>query len=146
MSSPVVGTAAGSYPDLGRVTDEPTRSAIKWAVDRVGALMTLVRGPESGTLNPDQRPPNLGATDVGRKFYSTDFNRVFRWNGTIWTDDPSSDARYLIAFFLTTPEPGVGWAQCNGNMVARSTSDGRVQAFVTPSVPPYAGLTAFIRV
>lgn len=141
-----VGTAKGGYPEVERITDQTVKSALRVLWDRVMSLTTIVRGPESGLLLPDQRPPNLGPMDVGREFFSSDFNRSYKWDGSQWQDAPTAPPRFEVAFFASTPEPSIGWVPCDGRRTARSTSDGRVQLFQTPVMTPNSGLQAYIRV
>lgn len=45
-------------------------------------------GPMRGTLSPNQKPAGMGANDAGFLFYSTDFDRVYRFTGAGWQDAP----------------------------------------------------------
>jgi len=121
------------------------KSPLLYLWDRVRELRQLVKTPESGTLNPDQKPKGLQAKDTGRTFFSIDFNREYTWNGLVWTDSPTAPARFQRVFFASTPEPSTGWAPCNGAMVTRSTSAGNTVQFNTPTIPADNGQQAWIR-
>lgn len=143
-----------AYPYVNQVQHFPTQQALRFAWDQINALKKNIAGPTQGTLNPDQKPANLGPKDKGTLFYSTDFNRNYVWTGTAWSDVPGAPTRYQTATFLTSPEPVVGWAPCNGQRVTASTSIGGTQLYQTPVLnqPPsssvttsYTGLTTWVR-
>lgn len=99
--------------------------------------------PQRGTLNPDQRPSNVNPLQAGVLFYATDFDRVFRWNGSTWEDAPGQPARGMVAFFLV--DPGTGWAACDGGVLNMTNSAGEVVGGVAPVVEALSGLSPWVR-
>lgn len=133
-----------NYSGVGQVQDTPTALCLRLLWDSIYQLQTLSKGPTQGTLSPDTKPV-LGGGDVGVLFYSTDFNRLYRWSGSSWADDPTAPPRFQIAYFFSTPEPSTGWAQCDGRSVTRSTSSAGTSYFTTPVIPVLNGFPAFVR-
>ncbi len=87
----------------------------------------------AGTLNPDTKP-TLTAADAGYLFVSTDFNRIYRWDGAAWADFPGSEPRgVVVASYEPTVMP-VGWALCDGTAVEMSTPLGGVVAYTPPDL------------
>lgn len=132
------------YPGVALVADSMTVQALRFVWDRIANLTKLVKGPTTGTLNPDQKP-TLGIRDVGTKFFATDFNREFIWDGVAWNDSPAAHTRFQLAFFVANPEPPIGWAPCNGSTTPRSTAQGTTILFTLPVIPDYAGQKAYMR-
>lgn len=96
-------------------------------------LLFGVGGPMFGTLSPDTKP-TLTADDAGFIFASTDFDRLFRWDGAGWADASGQPMRGQIAYFSDTLLPGTGWALCDGSSVTRSTSSAGTTSFTTPNL------------
>jgi hypothetical protein len=109
--------------------DQPTGQAIRFLGDQIAKV---TRGATLGTLVPDQKPVGLSLKDTGTEFFSTDYARLYRWTGTAWEDSPDAPARFQIVLFAQAPEPPIGWAQCDGRRVTRSTNTGGVVSYVTP--------------
>lgn len=121
------------YPNINLIKDTIISQAIKLTLDAIRILQQQVLEPNSGTLSPDQRPKNLTRQDVGTLFFSIDFDRMYRWNGSTWEDAPGSPQRYSISFFpYTNPPITPGWLQCNGSSGNASTSNGTVTAVHAP--------------
>ena len=130
------------FPLLQQIKDGILSQAFRFVWDQIQQLSTLIKDPNSGTLQPDTKPAN--ATE-GTKFFSTDFNRLYRFSSGVWVDDVTAPARFQIAFFFSTPEPSVGWVLCDGRSALRSTASGGVLFFETPSIPVLYGQTAWMR-
>lgn len=128
-------------PDLQKIVDRPTYTAIRFLGDQVGRL---TRGGFSGSLSPDQRPL-LGIKDAGTQFFSTDFARGYQWTGSAWQDLPDAPSRFQVVLFGQSPEPPIGWAPCDGRNVTRSTSSAGVAFYKTPQVPLNTGLLYWVR-
>ena len=139
---------SGSYPFQQLIKDQSTNQALKHAFDRINTLESQQKGPVRGSLNPDQKPTNLGTTNAGVLFYSTDFDRTFQWTGTGWIDAPGSPQRGQTAPFLSSSPPSIGWAPCDGTQVTGSTSSGGTQLVQTPMLNPSniaTGLNTWVR-
>lgn len=134
-------------PGLERVdATKPEYQIFRLIWDKLSQLRSRLAGPVTGTLNPDTRP-RLTAKDSGARFFATDFNREYTWSGTAWADSPTAPSRFQVTFFMSTPEPSVGWVKCNGASTFRSTSDGRTLYFQTPTIAQDAsGNVAYVRV
>jgi len=124
------------YAFLQTIKDPHVHQALRFVMDQQNATAQIVKGPVSGTLDPDQKPQNLGTKDAGTLFYATDYDRTYKWTGSAWTDAPGSPPRNHTAAFLNSPSPPTGWAICNGQQTSISTTDGRTEFFKTPVVPP----------
>lgn len=131
-----------SYPGLERIKDQVFVQAFRMIWDFIRKLEQLIKDPASGTLNPDQKPISPAEGD---KFFSTDFNRLYRFTGGVWEDDVTAPSRFQVSFFAADPEPLVGWAPCDGSSTLISTSYGAALYFITPVIPPLNGLLAWIR-
>lgn len=137
--------AAPAFPGLEAIKDQPTKQAVRLIWERIAVIETLAKGPTEGTLSPDTKPANLSLVDAGTLFFSTDFNRMYRWTGSSWTDDATAPARFDVSFFASPPEPAVGWLRCDGRSGNRSTSTGGIAFYETPVIPVLYGLLAYIR-
>ena len=133
-----------TYPELNNIKDPAAARVIRTTFDILRNLQDNAKGPSEGTINPDTKP-RYGAQDVGRLFYATDFNRIFKWTGTSWTDAPGQDTRGRVSFFPPNTNPGVGWARCNSNNVFSSTPLGNVTKINVGNYPTTNGLIAWIR-
>lgn len=95
-------------------------------------------GPLTGTLFPDTKPTDLGIYDEGFRFFSTDFNREFRWSnvaGTFtWFDSPGAPPRFQIGMFDHPPEPIEGWVLCDGGLYTASNQIGEVNPYLSPDL------------
>lgn len=109
----------------------------------VGGVPTWVYvfGTMRGTLSPDQKPAALGTDDGGFLFYSTDFDRLFRWTGAAWSRGPGEPPAGLLLDTTADEAPGVGWQLCDGSTVSRTTALG---ALVNVTVPNY-GTAAYAK-
>lgn len=132
------------YPGVAQVQDTMTSQALRFIWDRIANISRLVKTPAIGTINPDQKPP-LGPRDVGSRFFATDYNREYIWTGLRWDDSPSAPTRFQLVFFVSNPEPPIGWAPCDGRVLPRSTSQGTTLLFTLPVIPDYAGQKAYMR-
>lgn len=135
-----------NYAGLQQIQDRATHEAVRILHDRINSLSTTVRGPQEGTINPDQKPRGLTRSDAGFIFHATDFNRNYRWNGSGWEDAPGAPSRNSVLFFVNDPVPPTGWVQCNGDRALRSTPEGRTEVFQAPLVSDREGQQAWIRV
>lgn len=103
-------------------------------------LLEGVGGPMRGTLSPDQKPAagtleTANITSVGFRFFSTDFDREYRFDGVAYADSPGQPMRGQIVYFTSGILPGTGWALCDNTAgVARSTSTGGTTTFTTPDI------------
>lgn len=120
---------------------ETDRNAIYQArlVAGVPAWVYVGGLPFPGTISPDQKPTDLGTNDAGFSFFSTDFNRPYRWTGSAWADDIQRGApqRGMIVYFSDTapPEGGSGvWQLCDGTATNISTATGGTAAFTVPDL------------
>lgn len=127
-----MGANDGAYPYQQLIKDQSTAQALRHAFDAINTLRAQVKGPVRGSLNPDQKPNNLGPADAGVLFYATDFDRSYQWTGSGWVDAPGSPQRGQTAPFLTGMAPSIGWAPCNGTQVTGSTATGGTQLVQTP--------------
>jgi len=78
-----------NYPGVSQVKDSAISLLGRLLWDAIYQLQTLSKGPTQGTLSPDTKPV-LGMGDAGVLFYSTDFNRLYRWSGAAWTEETAS--------------------------------------------------------
>lgn len=125
--------AAGST-DEGMLFAASDRGYQVWRFDGTNwILLEGVGGPMRGTISPDQKP-SLTANDVGFLFYSTDFDRVYRWDGAAWADAPGQPTRGQIAYFVDNLLPGTGWQLCDGTATTRSTATGGTAAYTVPDL------------
>ncbi len=86
-----------------------------------------------GTLSPDLKP-TLTANDAGFLFLATDFDRIYRYDGSGWSDLEGGPQRDLIAFFRIQPPSGA-WQVCDGTAgVAISTAAGGTATFTAPDL------------
>ena len=124
------------YPGLIFVATDMGDQA--WLADYALGTWFLLEGwggPAQGTISPDTKPTALlTANDVGFRFYSTDFDREYRWTGAAWADAPNQPQRGLIAYFEASLPPGTGWAQCIGIAGNRSNSAGGTTPYVSPTI------------
>lgn len=133
--------AAGSA-DEGMIFLATDRGYQAWRkTATVWKLMPGWGGPMRGTLDPDQKPGSLGTDDAEFLFYSTDFDRTYRWTGSAWADAPGEPPRRMIAFFETAPS--TGWRLCDGTAsVTITTATGGT---TTLTVPDLTTNTRFVR-
>lgn len=104
------------------------RNYVTWASD--GSAWYYICGVQKGTLSPDQKP-TLTSVDEGYRFYSTDFEREYRWSGSAWADSPGQPPR-SIQFFDVAPT-GNGWQICNGSIVTTSTATAGTASITVPN-------------
>lgn len=133
-----------SYPGISAIKDSVVVTALRILWDKLYQVEILAKGPTQGTLSPDTKPV-LGGGDTGTLFYSTDYNRLYRWSGSAWLDDPTAPTRFEVTRFFGAPEPATGWVPCDGRQALFSTSSGGTTYFQVPVIPVEAGLTAYIR-
>ena len=129
---------------IQQIKDGATARAIRFIWDQLQSLTKAVKQTRQGTLNPDQRP-RLSPAEAGTEFFSTDFNRAYRWTGSRWEDAPSAPARWQVSTFARPPEPSVGWILCDGRSGNISTSAGGTTYVSTPSIPVFNGLSSYLR-
>lgn len=134
-----------SYPGLSGIQDPHIRLAVRTAFDLIRKLQGSAAGPIEGTLDPDTRPRKLGTNDRGLLFHATDFDRVFMWTGSAWTDAPGAPRRFQQLLFPVGDPPEAGWAACDGSTVKASTPTGLTVAYRLPVVAPTNGLAAYLR-
>jgi hypothetical protein len=89
-------------------------------------------GPTVGALG--SITGSLTANDAGYRYFASDYNREYRWTGSVWEDAPQAPARYQISYFAVAPDPAAGWAVCDGSGATRSTSTGGTAAYTTPNL------------
>jgi hypothetical protein len=109
-----------------------TGAAVMWTL--IGQLTPLAGTLPIGALG-------LGGNDTNFEYYSTDYDRLYLWNGSNWVDAPGEPTRHMIAYFDITSAP-TGWAICNGVAGNISKSDGTTTAYTPPSL---TGTNKFIR-
>jgi len=117
----------------------------QWAYDRTNTRWYYVGGGEPTRNTIANITGSLGAQDVGYLFYSTDYDRVFRWNGSAYEDAPGQPARGMIVYFDYTNLPmqvATAWALCDGSSATRSVVNGTTASYTTPNL---TGSTRFIR-
>ncbi len=140
---------AADYPFVDQIQDPQAQTAVRITNDKLASLADGAI-PIEGRLAPDERPSPLDSRAAGLLFYSTDFARTFRWNGTRWEDAPGQPERGLVGWFAPPGPPDAtlvlpGWASCNGKQVQQTSSDGSLKALQTPAIPASNGLVAYIR-
>lgn len=101
----------------------------EWEYDLAHTRWQFAGGgiPLDGTLPIG--PLGLGAQDVGFRYHSTDFDRLYVWTGSGWTDVPGQPERGLYAPFDTVP--GTGWFKADGSLVTGSTATGGTGSYTT---------------
>lgn len=134
----------GFYALLPGIADPAVQQALKTIFDNLQTINSQSQGPVTGTLSPDTKPKLL-QNQKGVLFYATDFNRVFKWNGTTWEDAPAQDARNRSSYFDPQVNPGKGWVPADGNSALISTTDGGTRVFRTPLLPNMNAQKAWIR-
>lgn len=142
-------TTPADYPFVEQITDPMTQNAVRIVNDKLASLADSAV-PIEGRLAPDERPSPLDQRAAGLLFYSTDFARAFRWNGTSWEDAPGQPDRGIVGWFAPPGPPDTiltipGWASCNGKIVQQTSSDGSIKSLQTPAIPASNGLVAYIR-
>lgn len=136
-----------SYPGLERIADQATRDNLRMLWDKQFSVDRAMRGPLVGTLDPDTKPKGLGQKDRGTRFLATDYNRIYVWDGSGWTDDPASQpARGAVHWFSPEDAPGNGWVRAQGGTSPKSTPDGRVEFTELMNISDILGLKAWVRV
>jgi hypothetical protein len=115
---------------LEMVPDSKTREFLQWMwqeiaqkhnqleIEGVPASDSTTTTTTRGTLNPDQRPASPATNDL---FISTDFDRVFRWTGTVWVRNDSELPHGVYP--LTEVPTSVGWQLCDGSTGISETND-----------------------
>lgn len=100
----------------------------------------------SGTLNPNQKPTDLGTVDTEFLFHASDFERLYRWTGAAWVDAPNAPGRSIAWFPYSLDaafQPGTGYQLCDGTANVRvSKSDGTT---VLVTVPDLTTANRFLR-
>lgn len=77
-----------------------------------------------GTISPDQKP-TCDADAEGFLFNATDFDRIYRCDGSAWEDLPGQTPRGAVMFFSHSSQtPGTGWQVLDGSSVTISTPTG----------------------
>lgn len=100
-----------------------------------GGVWQWVAGCMRGTLSPDQKPSDLGTDDANFLFYSTDFQHIYRWDGSAWayaTECGEIGSAYVV-MRIGAPATGV-WQLCDGSTVTRSTSTGGTSSITVPNL------------
>lgn len=123
LATPVGGLASGI---LWMETD---RGSVIY--QNQGGVWLYLAGTMWGTMVPDQRPTDLGATDAGFDFRSTDLPaREFIWSGTVWVETtPTGQTPW------TSNIDGAGFALTN---VGKIDSTGMIRT--TGGVAPTSGV------
>jgi len=127
-----------------------TPGSLFYETDRAALYITIFPSwvlveqnrPLAVTLAPSTLPSDLTLTDAGFVVSATDFNRVYQWTGSAWTDAPGADARFGITFFSAAPSPAAGWQICDGATVNRSTAAAGVTGITVPNL---TGANRFLR-
>lgn len=135
------------YPGVELLSDPLLKQVLRYIWDRLADVFRHVEGPVLGTLSPDQKPTDLRRQDIGIEFFATDFNRGYRWSGVGWEDSPSAPTRFQVTYFVSSPEPPIGWIRCDGRTGLRSTATGGTLFFQAQVIPNDAqGNQAWMRV
>lgn len=94
----------------------------------------LPGGYMKGTIaSPDQKPTDLGTNDTRFEFYSTEFNKYFRWTGSAWERRGDQLQAGFIQLAAVGPAIGIpGWQLCDGSTVAASRDDGTTNNVTVP--------------
>lgn len=95
-----------------------------------GGYWIYVCGTMMGSLNPNQKPTDLGGPDKGFQFYSVDFEQLYRWSGTVWHYAPGFASQYIVGGY---PQGGLWWP-CDGNTYAFSQDDGSTANITVPNL------------
>jgi hypothetical protein len=106
-------------------------------------LWWRIAGTMYGTLSPDQRPTDLGTSDGGFEYRTTDTapanaNREFIWSQTAWVEvtgliDPTTTKGDLIARGSTAPSTRLG-VGTNGQVLTADSTQTLGLKWATPSV------------
>jgi hypothetical protein len=130
-----LGQYAAGTLDEGTFFFETDRLALYQIQSVAGVLSWVYIGgrPMPVTLSPNTKPADLATPDAGFEIYSTDFDRLYTWDGTAWVDGMGQERRFQIAFF-TDALVTTGWALCDGVATTRSAADGTTAAFTPPDL------------
>lgn len=135
------------YPYVDNIEDKVTVAALRVLWDTTRFIQSNANSELRGLIGVrSEIPTNLSPTEAGKLFYSTDFDRTFRWSGSVWQDAPGQPTRYQIAFFRPEFPPSIGWARCDGSRATVTQSNGTVTQLTMPIVPALNGLLAWMRV
>lgn len=116
----------------GGALDPKLKTALQYIWEDIARYVNQDASPfTSGTLFPDERPSDLTTDDEDALFFSTDFNRFYRWTGTAWIG--IGDGFDYIAGFRTAPTVA-GWHLADGSTnVRRSNEDGTTSLITVPN-------------
>ena len=98
-----------------------------------GTDWLFLTGVMHGTLSPDQKPGDLGATDFGFIFNSTDFLHFYEWDGTAWHFASGDGSKQIVGGDGAPPDGGL-WQLCDGSTVDIAQDDGTVVSTAVPTV------------
>lgn len=103
----------------------------QWYLNFATGFWTFVGGGRPAPLTIATLPVGLTANDVGFLANATDFDRLYVWTGSAWTDAPGQPKRGLQFF---SGSPGTGWHICDGTVVTISTIGGGTSSFTLPNL------------
>lgn len=143
-----VGTHAqrlAATPTVGAVWIESDRNNLVYVGTQAGgaaAVWTYVTGTMRGTLSPDLKPAGLTTADTGLLFYSTDFDRTYRWDGAAWLDYNSAARGIYMLYVAPTT---AGWHLADGSAATRSTEAGLTTAITLPDLVSSAAQYSYFK-
>lgn len=143
LAAEVVGEMANfEIPGLDKIKDPHIRETIRLIGDILNATKEAAQGPQSGLLSAI--PTRLSANEIGKVYHATDYDRLFRWNGTSWGDVPGQTPRGTVSYFPAGSTP-TGWARCGGGPVRTSLANAQTKQFTPPTIANINSLIAWIR-
>jgi hypothetical protein len=134
--------AGGASVDSGVIYVATDRGGQAWTLDYGANAWVLLKGIGNPYDVALASFPSLGANDAGFRANATDFDRVYVWSGSAWTDAPGQPTRGTIAYFTSQWGGATGWSLCDGSTVNVSKSDGSTTPVTLPNL---TGSNRFIR-
>jgi hypothetical protein len=108
-----------NYPasgqSVGSLFFETDRTVLYVVVGGGNNQWDYAGGVMYGTLSPDLKPSDLGTSDLGFLFESTDYYHLYRWTGSTWTwgpGDPGNGGQKCD--FVKAPTPAAAWKKLDG--------------------------------
>ncbi len=129
-SRPTAGTLSAASGVLFAATDLGSQL---WRFVGGGPLWQYAGGGEPTRDTLVNITGGLASEDEGYLFDATDYDRVYRWNGSAYADAPGQPARYGITLYDGAPDTN-GWALCDGATVDVSQPDGTETSLVLPDL------------
>lgn len=104
----------------------PTRYFYAW-------MLQLGLVEATGTL---AKLPTPAASAAGAKFYATDYQHAYQWNGKAWSYGPGEEGSGRVAYFAVAPRAGK-WQLMDGSTgISESLADGSVALVAFSGLAP----------